>query len=545
MGLTDTTKKKLGIYCRVSSYSQKENLSLDNQMDKGISFCESNGYDYEVFRDVISGSKSNRKGLTELFDLIYSEELDGMVLYDWDRLQRENKELLLNFEQLVTDTNCIVVVDNKVTDILENLSDRMFYEMKTSFSSVQRMSIRKKTLDGLKSTYERGNYVFGKPKYGYKNVGKKHTLKTIINEDESHIVKEIFRYYNLQSISSFKEVSEHILKKYGKEFRIKFISETLKYKGYVGKSTQTFKGVEYPFTIPSLVTEKVYNQTQNKISLQTSQNKGRDKEDQLLKGLIYCSDCGSRLYKKGTKSPNGTSVYQHWYQCSMYRKPQYIKQRIRWENGEKCDKSYKGNYINKPLFENVVWDSLHHFLTMSKDMKEELMKKKKDDLKLKNSDIHSKSYYESKIEGVEDKKFKLYNQYLDGKLKEKDYNQFSKRFDIEIKSYEKRIKEINTKIQSYNKLDNVEFKSVDDLMIEKIKLQYKLSSSKDRIRIINKFINKIFLKRLSDEEYKLTFDMKFDIEKSDNQKQIMDDGHPFIIINKGSNTYIKNDILWL
>ena len=95
MGLTDTTKKKLGIYCRVSSHSQKENLSLDNQMDKGISFCESNGYDYEVFRDVISGSKSNRKGLTELFDLIYSEELDGMVLYDWDRLQRENKELLL------------------------------------------------------------------------------------------------------------------------------------------------------------------------------------------------------------------------------------------------------------------------------------------------------------------------------------------------------------------------------------------------------------------------------------------------------------------
>lgn len=545
MELTETTKKKLGIYCRVSSQSQKDNTSLKTQMDKGILYCKNNNYEYEVFKDVVSGSQSNRNGLTQLFTSIYTNQLDGIILYDWDRLQRESKELLITFEEVISKTKCIVVVDNKVTDILENLSDRMFYEMKSSFSSVQRMSITMKTIEGLQSTYERGNYIFGRNKFGYKGVGKKHTLRTVIDDNQSVMVKEIFRYYNLQSVNTYKDVSEHILRKFKKEFTIKQITDILKYEGYVGKGKQTFKNKEYDYEVPQIINKKLFNNTQKKISLKTSQNKGRDKEEQLLKGLIYCSDCGRRLYKKGTKSPNGTSVYQHWYQCSMYKKPQYIKQRIKWENGEKCDKSYKGNYINKLLFEDIVWDSLHHLLTMNSDMKNEFLKKKKDDLKIKNSDIHSKSYYEGKIEEIEDKKFKTYNDYLDGKIREKDYNQFVKRFDVEVKSYTKRITEIDDKIQTFNKMDKVEFESVDELMINKIKQQYKYKSTTDRIRIINKYIDKIFLKRLSDDEYKLTFEILFNLDKSNNQNLMMDDNHPSIIINKGRNTYIKNSILWL
>ena len=94
-------------------------------------------------------------------------------------------------------------------------------------------------------------------------------------------------------------------------------------------------------------------------------------------------------------------------------------------------------------------------------------------------------------------------------------------------------------------MDKVEFESVDELMINKIKQQYKYKSTTDRIRIINKYIDKIFLKRLSDDEYKLTFEILFNLDKSNNQNLMMDDNHPSIIINKGRNTYIKNSILWL
>ena len=95
--VTKTTKevKRLGIYCRVSSMKQMDNTSLENQKQRGIDFCELNGYQYEIYKDVISGSKVDRSGLNQLMDKIYSKELDGIVLYEWDRLQRQNKRLLI------------------------------------------------------------------------------------------------------------------------------------------------------------------------------------------------------------------------------------------------------------------------------------------------------------------------------------------------------------------------------------------------------------------------------------------------------------------
>ena len=46
--------KRLGIYCRVSSKKQMDNTSLENQRERGVRYCKNNGYDFEVFKDVIS-----------------------------------------------------------------------------------------------------------------------------------------------------------------------------------------------------------------------------------------------------------------------------------------------------------------------------------------------------------------------------------------------------------------------------------------------------------------------------------------------------------
>ena len=37
---------------------------------------------------------------------------------------------MIEFEKLVEDTDCLVVVDDRVRDIRENLSDRIEYEFK-------------------------------------------------------------------------------------------------------------------------------------------------------------------------------------------------------------------------------------------------------------------------------------------------------------------------------------------------------------------------------------------------------------------------------
>jgi site-specific DNA recombinase len=43
---------KVAIYCRVSSEEQaSKGVSLRDQKERGIEFCEKNGYEYEVFEE--------------------------------------------------------------------------------------------------------------------------------------------------------------------------------------------------------------------------------------------------------------------------------------------------------------------------------------------------------------------------------------------------------------------------------------------------------------------------------------------------------------
>ena len=46
---------KIGIYCRVSGLSQRENSSLESQSALGIDYIKRMGYDYQLFMDVESG----------------------------------------------------------------------------------------------------------------------------------------------------------------------------------------------------------------------------------------------------------------------------------------------------------------------------------------------------------------------------------------------------------------------------------------------------------------------------------------------------------
>ena len=140
-------------------------------------------------------------------------------------------------------------------------------------------------------------------------------------------------------------------------WKISNIKKLLNWDGYKGYTTQKWDNKRYPIKIPQLISEEDWDKTQLKVKSFERKRKGRDILPHILKGLINCGDCGGRLYKKGKKQPN-SDYYQQWYQCKWYSKPQYEKDIIRWENGERCDKSLKGNYINKD-FSHIRANKLH------------------------------------------------------------------------------------------------------------------------------------------------------------------------------------------
>ena len=80
---------KIGLYLRVSTKNQKENSSLQTQQILGEEFSKRFGYEYEIFEDVESGGKLDRKELNRLLELCRNGELDGLWVYDNDRLSRD------------------------------------------------------------------------------------------------------------------------------------------------------------------------------------------------------------------------------------------------------------------------------------------------------------------------------------------------------------------------------------------------------------------------------------------------------------------------
>ena len=529
--VTTNKVKRLGIYCRVSSKKQMDGTSLNNQKDRGIKWCEINGYQYEVYKDVISGSKVNRDGLNDLYERIYSGHLDGILLYEWDRLSRENRELMIQFEKLVEDTDCLVVVDDRVRDIRENLSDRIEYEFKNTLSTIERIRLKKRVGEGIVRKFEKGDVLFGGiKKFGYKNVGKKMNEVTIVDETKRHLVEDLFRIFLLPSTTNYTILREKWNSTHNMLVKDSWVKSTLRWEGYKGLHHQKWGNKLYPIKLPPIISEEDWDKTQKKIKKFDRHRKGRDILPHLLKGLVDCGSCGSRMYMKGKKSKE---YYQQWYQCKWYMRPQYEKDIIKWENGYKCDKSIKGNYINKDFLELFVWDSLMKFLLNSKDLKKEYEKKLKKGIKNKQSTQYKLQYYKKNISELEDKKFELYNDYQSKKIKKKDYELYNKKFDEEILYEEKRMNEVNIQFNQMTDIKKIDFETIEGIMKKDLEEKHKSLTLKDKKKLIEKYIEKINIKRLDDSKYNIKFDLNLELDDGMDESIIVD------------NTYIKNRKLYL
>ena len=79
-------------YARVSSHDQK--TDLDRQVQVLEMYCASQGWQYEVIRDLGSGMSYRKKGLVDLIDRIVDGQVGRLVLTHKDRLLRFGAELV-------------------------------------------------------------------------------------------------------------------------------------------------------------------------------------------------------------------------------------------------------------------------------------------------------------------------------------------------------------------------------------------------------------------------------------------------------------------
>jgi DNA invertase Pin-like site-specific DNA recombinase len=157
-------------YCRVSTHDQ----SLNSQIDKLKEFgCE------RIFKDVVSGAKSERKELNEMLD--FARKGDMIVVFRLDRLGRGLKDLLNLIEKMEQKGINL----KSLTEAMDTTSPqgKMFFQIAGAFAEFERNIIRERTMAGLASARSRG-------KVG----GRKFKL----SEDKITILKSLYSDKNIE-----------------------------------------------------------------------------------------------------------------------------------------------------------------------------------------------------------------------------------------------------------------------------------------------------------------------------------------------------------
>tara|TARA_B110000037_G_C17098324_1_gene496920 strand:- start:43 stop:1641 length:1599 start_codon:yes stop_codon:yes gene_type:complete len=528
---------KIGIYCRVSSKSQEDNYSLDYQYDNGKKYCIDNGYEYELFSESESGVNKDRKELGKVFNRIRSGDLDGIMFFNWDRFNRGDEETKIKFLRLVVETKCKIVVDNRERDIIESFPDLMEFEFGMFQGKMNRYSILKNTSNGILKCLENGK-VRGMRKLGY---NKKNGILTI-NEDEKPIVEDIFKFFLHKKCNTKRYLIDKVNSKHNTNYSMVNIKRFLVYKGYTGIHTQKYthpiSKVTHTFEtkIPEIIDEKTFNQVQDKLKKIEGMRLGRDKKgfDYLMKGLVFCNDCGSKMYKYGTNSKNKNGIPYYYYSCSSKTyKPHYWSDE-RWkEVGDKC-LSYRRNTINFSLIDEVVWEFLFDFLRDSKSVQDSYKKQYENGMVLKSKFSGKKKYYEKQIKEVDEKKGDILEKvYYNNEMSKEEKDILFKRLDEKKLSYIKRLNEIQIDSIDY---DNKEIiKDFQSFINKDLDRKYNMKSFKDRRNLILQYINRIEVKRKNDMEYLFEVDFKF-IFDSNNTSKFMN----YVKSIHNRNFYIKN-----
>lgn len=112
LGLERTALDRATIaYARVSSHDQKADLERQSKVME--MYCASQGWTYEVIRDLGSGMNYRKKGLRDLIDRIVDDQVGRLVLTHKDRLLRFGAELIFSICEA---KNVEVVIINQGDD---------------------------------------------------------------------------------------------------------------------------------------------------------------------------------------------------------------------------------------------------------------------------------------------------------------------------------------------------------------------------------------------------------------------------------------------
>lgn len=154
-------------YARVSTKEQNLNRQIDKLIEFGVE-------DRHIFKEKITGSKSDRKEYKKLME--YIKPGDKLVVAELTRLGRSTKELINIMEQLKA--NDIELISLKENIDTTTSTGKLIFNMFSILAEFERDLIVERTKEGLKSARARGR-LGGRPKAKKENIERAKYLYSL------------------------------------------------------------------------------------------------------------------------------------------------------------------------------------------------------------------------------------------------------------------------------------------------------------------------------------------------------------------------------
>jgi len=376
--------KAAAIYTRVSSDQQKENRTIESQVEALLHFADQNGYvvpKENIFRDEgYSGAILVRPGLERIRDLSAEGQIQIVLVFSPDRLSRNYAYQVVLLDEFASHGTEVLFINSPKAETPE---EALLLQFQGMIAEYERAMIKERSRRGKRYKAKTGiiNVLGGAP-YGYNYIRKTELTEAYyhINEEEALVVREIFRLYTEELISIgavVKELNQRKVptKKRKSQWERSTIWAMLRNPAYMGKAcfgkterterqriTKLLRAkggysakngcskekpreewIEIP--VPPLITNETFELAQERLKKNKLHSQRNTVEVTLLQGMLVCSECGYSLYRTSTRTSKRKLYY---YRCLGSDNYRYV-------NGRKCNcRPLRQDYLDEIVWQKIV-----------------------------------------------------------------------------------------------------------------------------------------------------------------------------------------------
>ena len=449
---------KAGIYLRLSHEDIQENNSIEAQRNITTEYAIKNKYNIvqEYVDNGYSGMLDTRPGLDKMIVDILTNKINMVIVKDISRLTRDKNKTGYYTEIFFPDN------DIRFISVTEMIDSGTRYEIDDTImlrgivNQYYVADISKKIKAVKTNRKQNGEYVEYYVPYGYKK-DKDDKTKVIIDENVIDNVKLIYNMY-LQDYSQ-SQIAKHLTelgidtpKKYKgqnvkiNEWRNDSVGRILKDPFYTGqliinkyvsdyrikksKKTPREEWVLVDGKHEAIISKNDYDTVQEK--LKSKFIKPNQKYEFLLKDLVYCGHCNSKMqYKYRTRTKIRNKVLDNPQKCW------YFKCRMIYKFPSICD---KGHTIMEKHLNEIVIESLKKKL--SQFSIDEQTGKVIDEYKKKNVNYRLLEQYNKKKNKLDTDITRIYNRKLEGLISTQIFTEEYSKLKLELKDTKLKIEEL-------------------------------------------------------------------------------------------------------